>query len=63
MRTANAIELTNAQRQDLQRMARSHTVSVRLARRAQIVLLACDGFDNKTIAEQLGIVMNAPPGH
>jgi transposase len=55
MRTASAINLTNEQRQDLQRMTRSHTVSVRLARRAQIVLLACDGLDNKTIGEQLGI--------
>jgi transposase len=55
MRTASAIKLTNGQRQDLQRMARSHTVSVRLARRAQIVLLACDGLDNQAIAEQLGI--------
>lgn len=55
MRSASAIKLTNEQRQELQRMARSNTVSVRLARRAQIVLLASDGLENKKIGEQLGI--------
>jgi transposase len=55
MRTAVAINSTSEQREELQRMARANTVSVRLARRVQIVLLAGDGFDNKAIAEQLGI--------
>ena len=37
------------------RLARSKTVSVRLARRAQIVLGAADGLDNETIAAQVGV--------
>jgi transposase len=55
MRIASAINLTNEQRQELQRLARANTVSVRLARRAQIVLLASDGIENTTIGEMLGI--------
>ena len=38
MRTARVIELTDEQRQQLQRLARSNTVSVRLARRAEKIL-------------------------
>jgi transposase len=37
------------------RLSRSKRTSVRLAQRAQIVLLAAQGFQNKDIAEQLGI--------
>ena len=55
MRKASAIKLSGEQRQILQRWVRSNTVSVRLVRRANIVLLAADGLDNKTIAEQLDI--------
>ena len=55
MRIASAINLTNEQRQELQRLARANTVSVRLARRAQIVLLASDGIENQIIGEMLGI--------
>jgi transposase len=55
MRTASVIELTNEQKQELQRMARANTVSVRLARRAQIVLLASDGIENIAIGKMLGI--------
>ena len=55
MRKASVIKLSGEQRQILQRWVRSNTVSVRLARRANIVLLAADGLDNKAIAGQLGI--------
>jgi FixJ family two-component response regulator len=55
MRTASAIKLMNEKRQELQRMARSNTVSRRMTRRAPIVLLAPDGLKNKTIGERLGI--------
>lgn len=55
MRVADAIELTEAQRERLVRIAQSQTTEVRLARRASIVLLCADGLDNKTIGEILGV--------
>lgn len=55
MRVAPAIVLTNEQETELTRLARSKRTSVRLAQRAQIVLLAGQGLQNKDIAEQLGI--------
>jgi transposase len=55
MRTASVVELTNEQKQELQRMARANTVSVRPARRAKIVLLASDGIEDITIGKTLGI--------
>lgn len=55
LRVAQTIELTNEQKSELTRLARSKLVSVRLAQRAQIVLLAAQGLQNKDIAGQLGI--------
>ena len=55
MRTASVIELTDEQRRQLQRWVRSNTVSVRLARRAKVVLLAAQGMDNREIARELDI--------
>ena len=55
MRTASVIELTDEQRQQLQRWTRSSTVSVRLARRARIILLAAEGMDNHRIAAELSV--------
>ena len=55
LRVAPAIELTEEQEGELTRLARSKRTSVRLAQRAQIVLLAAQGLQNKDIAEQLGI--------
>jgi transposase len=55
LRVAPAIILTNEQESELTRLARSKRTSVRLAQRAQIVLLAAQGLQNKDIAEQLGI--------
>ena len=55
MRKAVAIELDEAQRQQLVKLARSNTTEVRLARRASIVLLAADGLDNHQIGEILGV--------
>ncbi len=51
LRVAAAIELTG----ELTTLARSKRTSVRLAQRAQIVILAAQGLQNKEIAEQLGI--------
>ncbi len=55
LRVAPTILLTNEQERELTRLARSKRTSVRLAQRAQIVLLAGQGLQNKDIAEQLGI--------
>jgi transposase-like protein len=55
LRVAPAIELTDEQEVELTRLARSKRTSVRLAQRAQIVLLAAQGLQNKDIAEQLGV--------
>ena len=55
LRVAPTILLTNEQERELTGLARSKRTSVRLAQRAQIVLLAARGLQNKDIAEQLGI--------
>ena len=55
MRVAPAIMLTEDERVELTRLVRSKLTSVRLAQRAQIVLLASDGIQNKEIAQQLAI--------
>ena len=55
MRVASAIELKDAQREKLDKLAHSNTTEVRLARRGGIVLLAADGLDNHQIGELLGV--------
>jgi len=55
LRVAPGIELTAEQKDELTKLSRSKRTSVRLAQRAQIVLLAAQGLQNKAIAEQLGI--------
>ena len=55
MRLARTIVLKNEERARLARLARAKTVSVRLARRAHIVLLAADGLMNDVIAERVGV--------
>jgi transposase len=55
LRVAPAIELTDEQQGELRRLARSKRISVRLAQRARIVLLAAQGLQNKDIAQALGI--------
>ena len=55
MRKAKAIELDDAQRKKLMKLAHSNTAQVRLARRAGIVLLAADGLDNHEIGEMLDV--------
>lgn len=58
MRVAPAIELTQTQRNQLERARRARSSSVRLKERAAIVLLAAEGLENKEIARQL----NQDPG-
>jgi len=55
MRIAPKIVLTAAEEKALIKLSRSNTTSVRLARRAKIVLLAARGKDNQQIAEELGV--------
>ncbi len=55
MRVATTIVLNKKERARLTRLAKSKTVSVRLAHRAQLVLLEADGKDNEMIAEELKI--------
>ena len=55
MKRAIAIVLDDAQRQELEELTRSRTVAVRLAERAEIVLQAADGKQDKTIGQLMGI--------
>ena len=55
MRVAPEIMLTDEERVELSKLARSQLSSVRLVQRARIVLLAADGMQNKDIAQQLGV--------
>lgn len=55
MRAAPSIQLSTDEERMLKKLARSNTTEVRLARRAQIVLLAAAGHRNEAIAKELGI--------
>ena len=55
MRVASMLELDDAQRDRLVKLAQSNTTEVRLARRAGIVLLAADGLNNREIAQIVGV--------
>ena len=55
LRVAPTIELTDEQESELTKLAQSKLTSVRLAQRAQIVLLAAQGLQNKEIADVLGV--------
>ncbi|MDO9482068.1 MAG: IS630 family transposase [Hydrogenophaga sp.] len=55
MRVAPEIVLTDEERAELTRLARSKLTSVRLVQRARIVLLAAEALQNKDIAAQLGV--------
>ncbi len=54
MRVAPKIVLTDGQREELQRLARSRTQQVRVVQRANIVLRAAEGWQDLQIANQLG---------
>jgi hypothetical protein len=55
MRVAPEIVLTEDERAELTKLSQSRLISVRLAQRAQIVLLAANGLRNQEIAEEMGI--------
>jgi transposase len=54
MRVAAKITITDEQRVTLQRWARGRSTPVRRMQRAQMILMAADGRQNKEIAETLG---------
>ena len=58
MRVAVKIDLSDADRQRLERLSRSRSAAVRLRERSQIVLMAAGGMTNKEIAEALGTDQN-----
>jgi hypothetical protein len=49
------LEITAEERAELERRARAHTSPVRVARRAQIILLAAEGLPNRQVARRVGI--------
>ena len=55
MRVASPVKLTPEQQTQLQAAAEGRRISVRLAERAKIVLLAAEGLQDKQIGERLGI--------
>ena len=55
MRVARCVDLSPDQKKQLQAAAEGRQVSVRLAERASIVLLAAEGLQDKQIAARLGI--------
>lgn len=55
MRVAREINLSEAQREELETKARSRTATVRLAARAKMILMAAEGKQDQQIAAELGI--------
>lgn len=55
VRVAPEIVLTEEQTSELTKLSRSGCTSVRLAQRARIVLLASQGWDNKDMAQEVGV--------
>jgi transposase len=55
MRVAPAVTLTEQQRNTLEQISRSRSLSVRMVERARIVLLAGDGKQDKQIEAELGV--------
>jgi transposase len=55
MRLAPRIDLTEVQREQLEKLSRSRSQPQRLVERAQIILLAFEGKQNREIAEILGV--------
>ncbi len=55
MRVAAAVELSDEQRQQLEKQARARSVSVRLAQRSKMILLAATGLSDLKIGAELGV--------
>ncbi len=57
-KSAVAIDLTAAERRELEVLARRRKTAHGLARRARIVLAAADGLENKATVERVGADVN-----
>ncbi len=55
MRKAESITLSEAERSELEKLARGRSVPTRLVQRSRIILKAASGMQNKEIAEELEI--------
>jgi transposase len=55
MRRAAVIQLTDDEQTTLKKWSRGKTTAARIVERANVVLLAAQGIENKDIAEQLGL--------
>src|SRR5215208_95228 len=55
MRVAAAVELSDEERQQLEKQARARSVSVRLAQRSKMILLAATGLSDLKIGVELGV--------
>jgi len=55
MRIAAAVELSDEQRRQLEKRARARSVSVRVAQRSKIILLAAVGLSDLKIGAELGV--------
>jgi len=55
MKTAPVIQLIEEERAKLQSLTRSRCITVRLAERVRIVLLAAEGLENQEIGERLNM--------
>ena len=58
MRVATQITLSASEKQALKKNTKSRAVSIRLAQRSEIILLAAQGLENKAIAKKLDIPPN-----
>ena len=56
-RSAEAIVLSEVERDELDRLVRAHSTPQQLALRAQIILLAADGIGNRDSARRLGVTV------
>ena len=56
MRVALAVKLSDEQREQLEKQARARSVSVRLAQRSKMILLAAAGTPDVKIAVELGVM-------
>jgi hypothetical protein len=57
-RSPFVIELSNADQDELEAIARRRTAEQRMVLRARIVMAAADGEENATIAERLEVALN-----
>ena len=55
MRVAAEVKLSDEQREQLEKQARARSVSVRLAQRSKMILLAAEGITDLKIAAELGV--------